>query len=48
MFALPGLVAALYVAAFIMTIVHAGWGKVPLWVPVLLVIIGLLLQTIPR
>lgn len=34
-------------AAFVLTIVHAGWGRVPLWVPVLLMSIALLIGYLP-
>lgn len=37
----------LYLAALISTIFSASTGKVPLWVPVLFVCIGLLIQCLP-
>jgi len=37
----------LVLAAFGLTIVHAGWGRVQLWVPVLLLTIALLLGYLP-
>lgn len=40
-------VLILVVAALLMTLVHAATGKVPLWVPVLLVAIVLCLQALP-
>jgi hypothetical protein len=41
------LVVILLLAALIMTLANAGWGKPPLWVPLLLVIFVLLLKYIP-
>lgn len=42
------IVVILVLAAFLMTLVHAAKpGLIPLWVPVLIVTISLLLQTNP-
>ena len=38
----------LLVAALILTLVSAAWGKVALWIPVLLVILVELLHVLPR
>lgn len=36
--------ALIALAAFIITLVHAAWGKVPLWVAVLLLAFVVLVQ----
>lgn len=38
----------LLVASFILTIASAAWGKVPLWVAVLLLNIWALMSVLPR
>lgn len=39
------IILVLYAAAFIITLISAVSGRVPLWIAVLLVTIGLILQT---
>lgn len=42
------LACILYVASLILVIYHGATGKVPLWVPALLMNVGLLLGCYPR
>lgn len=44
---IPGAMALLVVSAFVCTII-AGMGKCPLWIPVLLLCVAMLLGVVPR
>lgn len=45
---MPTVTVCLLVAALVLTLVSAAWGKVPLWIAVLLVVLVELLRVLPR